>query len=60
MSQDLGNVAAGFQNNFAYGTLTLSNNTYVQLVDNATNSPGTGARHFTSMPLLCQPGAPSI
>jgi hypothetical protein len=43
MSQDLGDVAAGFQNNFAYGTLALGNHTYVQLVDNAKNSPaGSG------------------
>ena len=43
MSDDLGNVAAGFHNNFAYGALALANNTYVQLVDNAHNSAGTGA-----------------
>jgi hypothetical protein len=42
MSNDLGNVAAGFDNNFAYGALALANNTYVQLVDNAHNSAGTG------------------
>ena len=41
MSEDLGNVAAGFVNNFAYGTLELGNGTYVQLVDQAQNSPGT-------------------
>jgi protocatechuate 3,4-dioxygenase beta subunit len=40
MSQDLGNVAAGFSDNFAYGTLQLAANTYVELVDNAANSPG--------------------
>src|SRR5262249_19060407 len=43
MSNDLGNVTAGFTNNFAYGTLALANNTYVQLVDNAHNSAGMGA-----------------
>ena len=42
MSQDLGNSAAGFQDNFAYGTLAIGNNNYVQLVDDAKNSPGTG------------------
>ena len=41
MSEDLGNVAAGLVNNFAYGTLELGNGTYVQLVDQAQNSPGT-------------------
>ena len=40
MSQDLGNIAAGFSSNFAYGTLKLTANTYVELVDNAANSPG--------------------
>jgi len=40
MSQDLGNVAAGFENNFDFGTLTLGNGTYVKLVDDAQNIPG--------------------
>ena len=40
MSQDLGNVAAGYSNNFAYNTLELTANTYVELVDNGANSPG--------------------
>ncbi len=43
MSQDLGDVAAGFQNNFAYGTIALSNGTYVQLVDNSQNVPEAGS-----------------
>ncbi|MFI5454955.1 MAG: RHS repeat-associated core domain-containing protein [Isosphaerales bacterium] len=43
MGQDFGNVAAGFENNFAYGMLALGNNTYVQLVDDAKNSAGSGA-----------------
>jgi len=38
MSQDLGNVAAGFNNNFAYGTLAVGSNDYVRLVDLASNS----------------------
>jgi RHS repeat-associated protein len=42
MSQDLGNVSPGFYKNFALGNLVLSNNTYVQLVDNNHNSAGTG------------------
>ncbi|MRR35145.1 hypothetical protein EG829_10730, partial [bacterium] len=43
MSQDFGNVAAGFTNNFTYGTLNLANNTYVKLIDQARNASGTGA-----------------
>jgi RHS repeat-associated protein len=44
MSQDLGNVAAGFHKNFAYGTISLSNNTYLQLVDNSQNIAGGGSK----------------
>ncbi len=43
MSQDLGNTATGFANNFVYYGLSLSNGTSVQLVDNAHNSQGAGA-----------------
>jgi RHS repeat-associated protein len=44
MSNDLGDVATAFQNNFVYGTLTLSNDTYVQLTDLSQNVAGdTGA-----------------
>src|SRR5262249_55224057 len=42
MGQDLGNVPAGFVQNFAYGPLTLSSNTVVRLVDLSDNSTGTG------------------
>jgi len=38
MGQDLGNVSAGFNDNFAYGTLGLGSNDYVRLVDLANNS----------------------
>ena len=41
MSQDLGNVAAGFNQNFAYSTLQLTANTSVELVDLAHNSSGS-------------------
>ena len=44
MSQDLGNVAQGFQNNFDYGTLSLASGTYVELVDNAQNVPSAGSQ----------------
>jgi RHS repeat-associated protein len=40
MSQDVGNVSAGFARKFVYGTLALDNYTYVRLVDNARNSRG--------------------
>jgi RHS repeat-associated protein len=43
MSQDVGNVSAGFNNNFAYGTIELANNTYVELVNQSQNSAGTHA-----------------
>jgi RHS repeat-associated protein len=42
LSRDLGNIPAGFKNNFGYGTLALGNGTYARLVDNAKNSSGTG------------------
>ena len=41
MSQDLGPTSDGFIDNFAYGTLALGSNTYVQLADNAQNSSGS-------------------
>ncbi|MFI5458474.1 MAG: SdrD B-like domain-containing protein [Isosphaerales bacterium] len=39
MSQDLGGTAAGFQQNFAYNTLELANDTYVNLVDDLGGNP---------------------
>ena len=42
MSADLLGTAAGFTNNFAYGTLILGSNTYVQLVDQSQNSTAGG------------------
>ena len=50
MSQDLGNIAAGFNDNFAYGTLKLTANTYVELVDKAANSPGSTPEAVMSTP----------
>jgi Malectin domain len=38
MSDDMGATPAGFINNFAYGTLSLPNATYVELVDQSQNS----------------------
>ncbi len=43
MSQDLGDTAAGFKNNFAYGSLSLGNNANAQLVDLSKNSAGAGS-----------------
>ena len=43
MGQDLGSVPAGYTHNFVYGTLSLANNTYLRLVDQSDNSPGTNA-----------------
>ena len=49
MSNDLGNVATGFNNNFVYYSLALSNSTTVKLVDITHNSGGTGAEASTSI-----------
>lgn len=43
MSQDLGNVAAGFTGNFGYGSLVISASAHVRLVDSGDNVPGVGA-----------------
>ena len=42
MSQDAGDTTAGFINNAAFGTLALSNSTYVKLVDQFQNTSGSG------------------
>src|SRR5271157_5251712 len=57
MSQDLGNTAAGFNDNFAYGTLQLAANTYVELVDNAANSPGSTPQALYVNNLIVPAGA---
>ena len=43
MSQDVGTNLAGFVNNFAYGKISLGNSTYIRLIDQSRNSPGTNA-----------------
>lgn len=43
MGADLGNTESGFDENFAYQTLSLDNGTYLQLVDLADNAAGTAA-----------------
>ncbi len=57
MSEDLGNVTAGFNNNFAYGTLKLTSNTYVELVDEAANAPGTAPNAVYVNTLVVPSGA---
>ncbi len=57
MSQDLGNVAAGFNQNFAYGTLQLTANTYVELVDLADNAPGNTPEALYVNDLIVPAGA---
>ena len=42
MSANTGPLQSGFQGNFTYGAIELSNNTYVKLVDLSHNSSGTG------------------
>ncbi len=41
MSEDRGSVTIGFRDNFAYGTMFVTNNSYVRLVDRSVNSKGT-------------------
>ena len=43
MGQDLGPIALGFTNNFADASVAVAAGTYVRLVDNADNAPGSGA-----------------
>ena len=57
MSQDLGSTPDGFTNNFAYGTLALGANTYVQLVDNAKNSGSTGPEALYADELVVPAGS---
>jgi len=57
MSQDLGDVATGFVDNFAYGTLELTANTYVELVDQAANSPGSAPEAVYVNTLIVPAGA---
>ena len=43
MSRDIGPSSYGYYQNFAYGTLALSNNTFARLVDESDNATGTAA-----------------
>src|SRR5262249_24121386 len=63
MSADRGPVAAGFDHNFAYGTLEVGslqvpNPANVRLVDLADNSPGSGPEALYVDPLIAHAGSP--
>jgi hypothetical protein len=49
MSRDLGNIPAGFSQNFVYGTLQLTAGTNVTLVNNSDNAPGAEALYVNSL-----------
>ncbi len=57
MSEDMGNVTAGYTNNFDYGTLKLTANTYVELVDQSANSPGNAPNAVYVNNLIVPSGA---
>jgi hypothetical protein len=57
MSRDLGPNSGGFTNNFAYGTLEISSNTAVELVEDAANSPGNAPQALYVNDLIIEPGA---
>ena len=52
MSDDLGAVQAGFVNNFAYGTISLTSNTYLELIAN-----GNGGKAVYANELIVPSGA---
>ncbi len=57
MSDNLGAVQGGFQDNFAYGTLSLNSSAYVQLEDESHNSTGTGSEAVYANELIVPYGA---
>ena len=57
MGQDLGNVSAGFNNNFAYASLSLSSNDYVRLVDLQKNRSSSEAEALYVNTLVVPSGA---
>ena len=57
MSADLGSGPAGFIDNFAYGTLILGSNTYVKLVNQSVNSPGSTAEAVYANSLVIPSGS---
>ena len=57
MSADLGNVAAGYTNNFAYGTLIVGSSDYVKLVNESVNDPGSTAEAVYANNLIVPAGS---
>src|SRR5437773_1272065 len=57
MAQDFGMSGDGFNRNFSYGTIALANNTYVRLVDQADNAPGTNAEALYVNSLVISTGS---
>ena len=57
MSADLGSVQAGFNRNFAYGTLSLSSNTSIELVDQSHNTSSTSPEAVYANELIVPSGA---
>ncbi|MEI7902427.1 MAG: DUF6531 domain-containing protein, partial [bacterium] len=57
MGQDLGTNSMGFTRNFAYGTLALSGNTYVKLIDLSNNAAGAGNEALYVNSLVVPAGA---
>ena len=55
MSANLGTSQSGFNHNFAYGSLTVATDGYLQLVDQAHNSSGTGAAEAGQQVQLARP-----
>ncbi len=54
MSADLGTVQAGFVNNFAYGTISLTGSTSVELVDQSHNTTSTSPEAVYANELIVQ------
>ncbi len=59
MGDDLGNVSAGFHDNFAYNTLVLGSNDYVRLVDLQDNS-GSGSPEALFVNTLIVPSGSTL
>ncbi len=57
MSDDLGAVQTGFANNFAYGTISLTSDTSVELVDLSHNTSSTSPEAVYANELIVPSGA---
>ena len=57
MSQDLGSGSSGFVNNFVYSSIALSGGTYVKIVDQSDNAPGSGPEAVYVNSLVVPAGA---